>query len=137
MSRLTQTMVAVLLLALPLAPSLLFAAEDSLAGSWVGEIEQPDSDPIEIRLDLSRAPTGEWLGALLMPDRQQQAAELQQISVGPDGVRFGTPHMPGAPSFTGKLQAEGAQIAGDVTLDTPPPPPGTDIYLFDHRRPEE
>jgi hypothetical protein len=128
MNRANQALVTALALAIALSASVI-GQEADVAGSWAGEIEQPDGEPLEVRVALQRGPEGEWLGTLLMPDRQRQATDLR-VSVTSEGIRFGAPQVPGAPAFTGKLLADGSRIEGSVSLDTPPPPPGTDIYLF-------
>jgi hypothetical protein len=121
--------VAALAVVLAMGPFVAGAQSEGPAGIWVGTITS-EAGEIEVHVELAQGAAGEWSGTLTMPDRQPQGAELESLAVSEERVSFGALQVPGAPSFEGRLSEDGSRIEGTAALDAPPPPPGSDIYLF-------
>jgi hypothetical protein len=90
------------------------AQTDSIAGHWEGFIDIPGSR-LRLDVDFSKKDDGSWAGDVSIP--QQGAKDLPLVNVAQQGddVAFEISGIPGAPTFKGKLAADGAKIAGQFT----------------------
>lgn len=100
-----------LLLSLPL--DLARAAEPVGAGGhWEGEINLPQSQVLQVKVDLEEA-SGVWKGAIDIPLQGAKGLPLEQITVQGPKVRFVIAGVPGVPTFDGTL--ENGEIRGTFT----------------------
>lgn len=101
-------------LALLLLAALPAAAEEaSLAGSWPGAIELPGQQ-LRVVVELAQK-EGAWTGTVDIPAQGAADLPLEGVVVEPPRVRFAIAGVPGAPTFDGTADAEGAVIAGTFT----------------------
>lgn len=102
-----------LLLLLSLIPGLARAAETAAAGGhWEGEINLPQSQMLQVMVDLEEA-GGAWKGTIDIPAQGAKGLPLEQIAVDGAKVRFVITGVPGAPTFDGTI--ENGEIKGTFT----------------------
>jgi CubicO group peptidase (beta-lactamase class C family) len=101
---------AFLLLALA---RLAQAETPSAAGRWEGAIELP-GQRLEIAVSLENG-GGPWRGRIDIPAQGAHALALSPVKVEAGSVTFTISTVPGNPTFSGALSADGGAIAGDFT----------------------
>ena len=72
---------------------------------------------IAVVVDLSKNQKGEWIGTFSMPDVGANGLPLAKLVAGQSSVSFTVPDVPSAPSFDGKLSADGS-LSGTFTTGT-------------------
>src|SRR6476469_1724102 len=93
-----------ILLLLSLIPGRGRAAEPVGAGGhWEGEINLPQSQVLQVKVDLEEA-SGAWKGTIDIPAQGAKGLPLEQITVQGSKVRFVIAGVPGAPTFDGTLE---------------------------------
>lgn len=102
--------------------SLLFSASSAIAqtaaadpsGHWEGQIQIPDH-VLTMSLDLTKSPTGAWIGSMSIVGTTAMDIPLDTIAVA-DAVRF-IAGLPGRTSFDGRLSADAGGLSGTVSND--------------------
>lgn len=79
-------------------------------GRWKGAIEIPGT-PLEVEVDLESA-AGAWKGDITIPAQGARDLPLEAISVEGDRVSFRIGGIPGAPTFSGTVAADGETLSG-------------------------
>ena len=88
-------------------------AAPSAAGYWRGTISLAGVQlGIEVSLD---AADGTWTGKINIPAQGIRQLALERVRVEGETLAFAVPRIPGEPSFSGKLAADGATIQGDFS----------------------
>jgi hypothetical protein len=93
--------------------TLALADDPSAAGHWEGAITLPSAQ-LEFMVDLDAAGGGTWSGEIDIPEQGIRNFGLTNVSVDGDTVVFSIPDIPGAPTFTGTLAADGESISGSL-----------------------
>src|SRR5436305_4540892 len=102
-----------LFLSLSLTFNLAQAAEPAAAGGhWEGEINLPQSQLLQVKVDLEEA-AGAWKGTIDIPAQGAKGLPLEQITVQGPKVRFVIAKVGGVPTFDGTL--ENGEIRGTFT----------------------
>jgi pimeloyl-ACP methyl ester carboxylesterase len=116
-ARTTLCLVALFLIC-PLSAHAEQAATVNPAGHWEGEITLPTMK-LAIRIDLDGAALQNadqaWTGTIDIPVQGLRGFKLSPVSVEGLKVRCAMPNIPGDPTFTGNMAADGKNIAGDFT----------------------
>ncbi len=115
--RLTSTIVAMLLLASPLA----FGQAADATGHWEGTIKAPGRD-VAIVIDLGKGSGGELIGTFGNPAEHLAGYPLSNVVVEGQSVRFVLSAGNGGGPFNGVLSADGKSIAGEFSATTPKGP---------------
>ncbi|MEO5961699.1 MAG: hypothetical protein ABIR80_21505 [Opitutaceae bacterium] len=99
-----------------LCPALLFAADaaKTMAGYWAGTITTPRGD-LPLSVEFVSAGDGKWKGTIDCPKQGVRGFGFDTTKVSGVAVDFTLPGLPGDPSFTGQLAADGASIAGEFS----------------------
>ena len=98
-------------------------AQDGLRGHWTGSVEIPDHS-LAMEVDLDKAANG-WIGSISIPDQNASGIPLDAISFADGKCTFRLKGVPGDPTFTGTLSADGKTMSGDFTQG-----PGTFPFKF-------
>ena len=85
----------------------------SAAGHWEGAITLPGTS-LDVRVDLEET-AGRWAGTIAIPAQGLRDFALGGVAVDGTAVSFVMPGIPGAPTFTGTVAADGKTIAGSFT----------------------
>ena len=112
MSSLTKRRIAALVLLA--IPRLALAQDPSAAGRWEGAIELP-GQKLGVLVTLSAGDGGAWGGSIDIPAQGAKKLELTAIRIDGSSVAFSISGIPGDPTFSGALSADGASISGDFT----------------------
>ena len=110
MKRSVQFAVFLLVVCLP----FVAAASDQVSGHWEGEIQLPGT-PLEVLVNLEKSPAGEWKGDITIPIQQVKEIPLKGFQIKDAAVRFSIAGIPGDPTFSGTLKAEGTVLEGTFT----------------------
>lgn len=94
-----------------LATRAIADAPPSAAGHWEGSIDVPGS-VLAMSVDLARSAEGAWRGDISIPIQNLVDFALSDVKAEGGEITFRMPGIPGDPTFTGKLAADGAAIAG-------------------------
>nr|MCU0254751.1 beta-lactamase family protein [Acidobacteriota bacterium] len=81
------------------------------AGHWEGAIELPGTE-LGVVVDLAPGPGGAWRGEIDIPLQGAKDLALADVTVEGDAISFAIAGVPGAPTFSGTLSADGQSIAG-------------------------
>ena len=84
------------------------------SGHWEGAVQTPNGDMV-MMVDLAKNSAGVWIGSMSLPAGNVIDVPLTKVSVENNTVRFAMAEMPGAPSFEGKLSADGNDFSGTAT----------------------
>jgi hypothetical protein len=84
-----------------------------LAGKWRGALSPMPNIQLRLELELAAGADGKVGGVLVSLDQGAARIPLTTLTETEGNVRFETPSVQG--SFTGKLSADGSEIAGDWT----------------------
>jgi len=82
-----------------------------LAGYWQGSLKANAAIELRLVLELTNAPGGTIAGVLVSVDQGGAKIPITSLSEKEGGVQFETKSVGG--SFTGKLNADGSELAGD------------------------
>jgi CubicO group peptidase (beta-lactamase class C family) len=104
--------VALLVLAAVSAPGLRAADQPTLAGHWAGAMEVQGTK-LDFDLDFALA-GGAWTGDITIPAQNARNLPLEGIAVEGTKVTFAIKDVPGAPTFSGELSADGLKISGQM-----------------------
>ena len=74
------------------------------AGAWSGAIQIPGTE-LGIQVELAKA--GAWSGRISIPAQDLKDFELAGLEIDGERVAFGMPGIPGAPTFKGRVEADG------------------------------
>jgi CubicO group peptidase (beta-lactamase class C family) len=91
-------------------PAFAAPAQDP-AGHWEGAIELPGTK-LEVGVDLAKQADGTWKGDISIPAQGAKDLPLGAIKVEGADVAFAITGIPGDPTFTGRMSADGAKITG-------------------------
>ncbi len=83
------------------------------AGYWEGEIKLPGTK-LAIHVDLQKT-SDAWAGTIDIPVQGLRGFQLDSVTVDGPSIHFAMPNIPGDPTFSGKLAADGKRLAGDFT----------------------
>ncbi|MGD0014596.1 MAG: hypothetical protein ABSD56_09245 [Bryobacteraceae bacterium] len=97
-----------------MAGALSVYAQDGLRGHWTGSIQIPGYAPVTHEVDLDRV-AGNWIGSLSFPTQNSSGIPLEAITYTNGKCSFRVKGMPGDPTYTGTLSADGQVIEGDYT----------------------
>jgi CubicO group peptidase (beta-lactamase class C family) len=86
----------------------------SIEGHWDGTIEIPGMQ-LGIDVDLARAADGSWSGDISIPLQNAKDLPLAGIEFSDGKVSFAISGIPGEPTFSGTVSADGRTIRGDFT----------------------
>ena len=89
------------------------SAQERTAAHWEGAIQTPGA-ALQVTVDLAMEDDA-WKGAIDIPAQGAQDLPLAGIAVNGDSVRFSIQNVPGNPTFSGTLSADGAVLSGDFT----------------------
>lgn len=81
------------------------AAAEAFTGDWQGTIALPQQ-PLTIRLQLQFS-DGHWHGSVDIPQQQAEQLPLVDFQLADGQLRFRIQGVPGDPTFSGRLSAEG------------------------------
>ncbi len=84
------------------------------AGRWTGGIEL-SGVKLGFSVDLAQKGAGQWAGTISIPAQGMQAQALSNVTVKDGQVAFALPDVPGNPTFTGRLSADGQTLNGELT----------------------
>ena len=121
----------ILALAGPLLAAGSIHAQPSPEGAWAVALEAPDGTVVRFVLEVRRDEDGAW-GATARRTDPERELSIEQWTLADGTIVFSIPELPGAPRFSGSVLE--TEIVGEVSLEQPPPPPSTDIYLFELSR---
>jgi hypothetical protein len=88
-------------------------AQDGARGHWSGSVEIP-GQALTMEVDLDKGSNG-WIGAISIPAQNASGIPLEAIAVTNGKCTFRIKGVPGDPTFTGTLSADGKTMAGDFT----------------------
>ncbi len=101
--------IAVFLIAVS-GPAVAAVPQD-LAGHWEGTIEVPGTK-LEVNLDFVKQADGTWKGDISIPVQGAKDLPLAGIKIEGTDVAFSIVGIPGDPTFTGQMSADGAKLTG-------------------------
>ncbi len=87
------------------------SAETDMRGHWSGSLESP-AGSIAIEVDLDKADGG-WIGSISIPTQGASGLPLDQISFNSGKASFHLKGVPGDPTFTATLSADGKVLEGN------------------------
>ncbi len=87
------------------------SAETDMRGHWSGSLESP-AGSIAIEVDLDKADSG-WIGSISIPTQGASGLPLDQISFNSGKASFHLKGVPGDPTFTATLSADGKVLEGN------------------------
>ncbi|HZU24344.1 MAG TPA: hypothetical protein VFA04_02415 [Bryobacteraceae bacterium] len=88
------------------------------AGHWEGSFNAPTPEgnkDVDMTVDLARGAGGTWTGSVDLGPLAK-GLPLSDISSSGAAVHFGVKGVPGAPSFDGKLAADGQSMSGQANF---------------------
>ncbi len=94
------------------AAGLRAADQPPLAGHWAGAMEVQGTK-LDFDLDFAFA-GGVWTGDITIPAQNARNLPLGDIAVDGTEVTFAIKDVPGAPTFSGELSADGLKISGQM-----------------------
>jgi hypothetical protein len=109
--------------ALWIAGALSGWAQDGPRGHWTGSVEVPNMT-LAMEVDLDKVPNG-WIGSISIPAQNASGIPLDAITFTNGKCTFLIKGVPGDPTFTGTLSADGKTMTGDLTQG-----PGTFPFKF-------
>jgi hypothetical protein len=87
-------------------------AQSDMRGHWVGSIETPQGQ-LGVEVDLDKPASG-WIGSISIPQQGASGIPLDAISFDGGKGSFRLKGIPGDPTFTGTLSADGKSIQGNL-----------------------
>lgn len=93
--------------------SSALAASTTPAGRWEGSVTLP-SAKLDVQIDLAQKDQ-QWTGDITIPAQNARDLPLAAISFDGTKVSFQIAGVPGTPSFSGTLAADGMKISGGFT----------------------
>jgi len=99
--------------ALWIAGALSVRAQDGPRGHWSGSVEVPNQT-LAMEVDLDKGPSG-WTGSISIPAQNVSGIPLDAITFTNGKCTFRLKGVPGDPTFTGTLSADGKTMTGDFT----------------------
>lgn len=91
---------------------MTLSADNDMRGQWSGSLESP-AGPVTIQVDLDKADSG-WIGSISIPSQGATGLPLDAISFNAGKASFHLKGVPGDPTFTGTLSADGKVLDGDL-----------------------
>lgn len=88
-------------------------AQDGARGHWSGSVEIPNQN-LAMEVDLDKGSSG-WVGSISIPAQGTAGLPLDSISVVNGKIIFHIKGLPGDPTFTGSVAADGKTMSGDFT----------------------
>ena len=97
-------------------PAVLSAADaaKTAAGYWAGSMTTPRGE-LPLSVELIAGGAGGWQATVDCPKQGVRGFKVDAVKVTDSAVEFALTGLPGDPSFSGKLAADGASLAGDLT----------------------
>lgn len=83
-----------------------------MRGHWNGSLESP-AGSLDIEVDLDKADSG-WIGSISIPAQGATGLPLDAISFNAGKGSFHLKGVPGDPTFTGNLSADGKVLQGEL-----------------------
>lgn len=90
---------------------MTLSAETDIRGHWNGSLEGP-AGSLAIEVDLDKADNG-WIGSISIPAQGATGLPLDAISFNSGKASFHLKGVPGDPTFSGSLSADGKVLQGD------------------------
>lgn len=90
---------------------MTLSAQTDMRGHWTGSLQSP-AGSLGIEVDLDKADTG-WIGSISIPAQGASGLPLDAISFSAGKGSFHLKGVPGDPTFTGTLSADGKLLQGD------------------------
>jgi hypothetical protein len=90
---------------------MTLSAETDMQGHWTGSLEGP-AGSVDVVVDLDKADHG-WIGSMSFPAQGATGLPLDAISFNAGKGSFHLKGVPGDPTFTGSLSADGEVLQGD------------------------
>lgn len=87
-------------------------ASAPLAGLWKGAIQLPNKNELAVEVSLENT-NQQWRGSITIPQQGAKDIALQDVSLNDDKVKFTITGVPGAPTFSGVLDAANKTLAGE------------------------
>ena len=104
---------ALIVLAAVSVPGLRAAEPPQLAGHWAGSMDVMGTK-LDFDLDFAFA-SGAWTGDISIPAQNARNLPLGGIAVEGTKVTFAIKDVPGAPTFSGEISADGLKISGEMS----------------------
>jgi hypothetical protein len=95
-------------------------AQDGPRGHWTGSIDLP-SQALALEIDLDKDATG-WIGSFAIPAQNISGLPLEAITFADGKCTFRIKGVPGEPTFSGTLSADGKTLSGQFTQGGEPYP---------------
>ncbi len=96
-----------------IAVAVPLSAQNELRGHWSGSIETPGG-ALTMEVDLDKAASG-WIGSVTIPAQGATGVPLDAISFNDGKGSFHFKGIPGDPTFTGTLSADGKMLEGNFS----------------------
>ena len=90
---------------------LTLSAANDMRGHWTGSLESP-AGALAVEVDLDKADNG-WIGSISIPAQGATGLPLDAISFNAGKASFRLKGVPGDPTFTGTLSADGKVLQCD------------------------
>lgn len=90
---------------------MTLSADNDMRGHWTGSLESP-AGSLAIEVDLDKADNG-WIGSISIPAQGATGLPLDAISFNAGKASFHLKGVPGDPTFTLALSADGKVLQGD------------------------
>jgi hypothetical protein len=87
--------------------------QPSAAAHWEGPVDVAGT-PLEIVVDLSRTPSGNWVGQIAIPAQSLKEYPLAAVKVEGSTVSFEMRGLPGTPTLKGKVSEDGKTLTGEM-----------------------
>lgn len=88
-------------------------AQDGPRGHWTGSIDVP-GHAAAVEIDLDTTAEG-WVGSMAIPSQKASGIPLEAITFTNGECTFRIKGLPGEPTFTATLSADGLTLSGDFT----------------------
>lgn len=105
--------VAIFSLMIAVAVNHAVAGTPDLAGDWTGSIDLPGTS-LEIQVSFTAVEAG-WSGTITIPAQGAKDLPLEAITVEGTTATFAIKDVPGQPTFSGELSADGTALNGPFT----------------------
>lgn len=89
-------------------------AQNDMRGHWRGSIDVPQLGPVGIEFDLDQTAAG-WIGSASVPLQGASGLPLDAVTFADGKASFRIKGVPGDPTYTGTLSADGKTLDGTWT----------------------
>ena len=112
--RTTHVCLLVLMMALGFYPPLQVAGQEDEAtiGSWEGKLDAPGGGQLTVVFHVTRGEDGDLTGSFDSPDQGATGIPLSSVTFDDGTLTMVVSGIPGPPSFSGTLSADGTVLSG-------------------------